>query len=64
MSPKKNVVVHFAKKFAAVILVGSADNGVPGVADELALGHLVLDMGRPQVHGQQDQRKAKNVDGI
>ena len=64
MTPKKNVVVHFSQQFAAVVLVRSADDGIPCVPDKLALGHLVLDMGRPQVHGQQDQRKAKNVNGI
>ena len=35
-----------------------------GVLDELPLGHLVLDVGRGQVHRQEDQGEAEHVDRV
>ena len=39
-------------------------DGVPRVADELPLGHLVLDVRRGEVDGEQDQREAHHVNRI
>ena len=36
-------------------------DSAPGVPDELSLGHLVLHVGRTQVHGEQDQGEAHHV---
>ena len=36
-------------------------DSAPGVPDELPLGHLVLHVGRTQVHGEQDQGEAHHV---
>ena len=36
-------------------------DSAPGVPDELPLGHLVLHVGRAQVHGEQDQGEAHHV---
>ena len=37
------------------------DDGVARVADELSLGHLVLDVRRGEVHREKDQREAHHV---
>ena len=40
------------------------DDGVARVADELPLRHLVLDVRRGEVDGEQDQREAHHVNRI
>ena len=40
------------------------DDGVARVADELSLGHLVLDVGGGQVDGEEDQGEAEHVDRV
>lgn len=59
MADEIDVVVEVSHKVVADAL-GSA----PRVADELALGHLVLHVRAGQVDGQQDQRVAQDVDGV
>lgn len=37
---------------------------VSRIANELALGHFVLDGWTCQIDGEEDEREAKNVDGV
>ena len=53
-------ISFFLKTNKACFATFCAD-GAPGVPDELPLGHLVLHMGRAQVHGEQDQGEAHHV---
>lgn len=54
-----DVVVQVAHK-----VVGDVVRRPAGVADELPLGHLVLDMWAAEVDGQQDETVAQHVNGI
>lgn len=54
-----DVVVQVAHK-----VVGDVVRRAARVADELALGHLVLDMRAAEVDGEQDEAVAQHVDGI
>lgn len=54
-----DVVVQVAHK-----VVGDVVRRPAGVADELPLGHLVLDMRAAEVDGQQDEAVAQHVNGI
>merc|ERR1712012_495310 len=61
MASEKNVVV---KAPIEVFLQSSTHfcaDSAPGVPDELPLGHLVLHVGRAQVHREQDQGEAHHV---
>lgn len=67
MSAEKDVVVHFAQKLRAVVVAAPVrpgtgpDDGVSGVPDKLALGHLVLDVRGAEVHREEDQGEAEHV---
>lgn len=54
-----DVVVQVAHK-----VVGDVVRRPAGVADELPLGHLVLDVRAAEVDGQQDEAVAQHVDGV
>lgn len=54
-----DVVIQVTHKVLADVLCGAAR-----VADELALGHLVLHVWAAQVDGEQDERVAQHVHGI
>lgn len=54
-----DVVVEVAHK-----VVGDVVRRPAGVADELPLGHLVLDVWAAEVDGQQDEAVAQHVDGV
>lgn len=54
-----DVVVQVAHK-----VVGDVVRRPAGVADELALGHLVLDVRAAEVDGQQDEAVAQHVNSI
>ena len=54
-----DVVVHVAKQVITQPWSGSAQ-----VSDELSFGHLVLDVGAGQVHTQQDEGVANNINGV
>lgn len=59
MADQIDVVVQVAHKVLADVLGGAAR-----VADELALGHLVLHVWAAEVDGEQDERVAQHVHGI
>jgi len=50
VAPEEDVVVHLPEELGPVVVVASqrsrpgSDDRVPGVPDELSLGHLVLDV--------------------
>ncbi len=64
VAPEENVVVHLPEEVVSAVASCHRRERVPGVADELSLGHLVFDVRGSQVHRQQDQREAHHIDGI
>ena len=59
MSREVDVVVHVTE-----ILIAEARCSAAEVTYELPLGHLVLDVWTGEVHAQEDQGVADEVDGI
>ena len=62
MTAEENIVVETPVQVVLVIL--AAPHRPAGVPDELSLGHLVLDVRGAEVHRQQDQGEAENVDRV
>ena len=54
-----DIVVQMAGEVRAQVW-----QSVSRVANELALGHFVLDGGTGQVDGEEDEREAEDVDGV
>lgn len=59
MSDEVNVVIKMPGE-----LVVNACNGTTSVANELAFGHLVLDMRTGQVDGQHDEGETNDVNSV
>ena len=59
----KNVFDVISKKNNTIVvsMITFGTNSASCVPDELPLGHLVLDVGRAQVDGEEDQGKAHHV---
>ena len=62
MTAEENIVVQTPVQVVLVIL--AAPHRPAGVPDELSFGHLVLDVWGAQVHREEDQGEAEDVDRV
>ena len=51
-------------KASIQVLISATGDCAPRVLDELPLGHLVLDVGRGQVHREKEQGEAKDINRV
>ena len=60
MTSEEYIVVQTAVQ----VVILAPPNRSASVPDELSLGHFVLDVGRAQVHREEDQGEAEDVDRV
>lgn len=60
VASQEDVVIKASIK----VLIPATGDCAPRVLDELPLGHLILDMGRGQVHRKEEQREAKDINRV